>query len=184
MNLLYIDIESTGLDHDHHEVVEIAGIIEVNGEIIDDFCFKCRPLTNNRSDEALDIIGYTWAELQDFPHPSEAIQKINSILRKHQLQDKIHLVGHNVSFDEKFFHNLWDTYKTDSVLDFNDVFSYRSIDTLSIAMFMHYCGRESIKYFGLEQLANKLKVNIEGRYHTAYYDAMVTRECFQAMSVL
>ena len=44
MKNLWIDLETTGLDVKKHGVVQIAGIVEIDGEIQESFNFFTKPL--------------------------------------------------------------------------------------------------------------------------------------------
>jgi DNA polymerase III epsilon subunit-like protein len=178
MNLLYLDIESTGLEIGKHEPVQVAGILESNREVLTEFDLYAKPMTNHRTQEALDIIRHTWDKLQSFPHPSELIQKVYSIVLKSKLNEKIHIVGHNVSFDYGMFKTLWDKYKTSNMPEFNELFDYKSIDTQSIALFNKYNGKCNLKHFSLESVAGYYKIKPDGNFHNALTDAKVTRELY------
>jgi DNA polymerase III alpha subunit (gram-positive type) len=178
MNLLFLDIESTGLQIGKHEPFEVAGILESNREVINEFDFYSKPMSNNRTQEALDITGYKWEDLLKFPHPSETIQKIYSIICKAKLSTKVHIVAHNAQFDYNMFKLMWETYKNSTMPEFNEVFDYKSIDTQSIALHNKYCGKNNLKHFSLESICAYYKIKPEGRLHNALTDVKATRQVF------
>ena len=65
MKKLWIDLETTGLNPSKHSVVQIAGIVEIDGVHKESFCFKTRPLKGSAvSHRALEVIGSTVEDLK------------------------------------------------------------------------------------------------------------------------
>ena len=62
MKLLFLDTETTGLEPGKHGVVQIAGIIEIDGVVKEEFDFLCRPfdgqLYEARALEMDEILAY------------------------------------------------------------------------------------------------------------------------------
>ena len=100
--LVFIDIETTGLDPAEHEMIEFAGVMTTpQGTPIDDVEFKIMPLhPENASPEALKINGYNPKDWQDAVGPGYGIQKILSFCENGVI------VGQNPSFDLGFINAL------------------------------------------------------------------------------
>ena len=97
MKYAYIDTETTGLRAGWHEMIEIAIIIELNGQIIDEIHYRLKPQHLERADEtALKINGFShalWRDAVDFTTVAVDIKEalIGCIV-----------IGHNPSFDIDF----------------------------------------------------------------------------------
>ena len=55
-NLFFVDIETTGFSHNRHAIIQIGGILEVDGEEKDRFELEVAPFpTDEIDDEALAV---------------------------------------------------------------------------------------------------------------------------------
>lgn len=98
--MLFIDVESTGLTKEHG-LTQIAGIIDINGKIVDEFNFHIKPFENDLiCDKALEITGLTREDLETFEDPIIVKNKLFKIFDKHvkkfDKKDKMILAGHNL----------------------------------------------------------------------------------------
>ena len=96
-SLIFIDTETTGLDPNVHEIIEIAIVIITpsKGKLIYEFKIKPQRLIM-ANQKALEINGYNdlaWQDTKPFKHHAEYIA--------HLLSDGI-IIGHNVDFDYQF----------------------------------------------------------------------------------
>jgi DNA polymerase III epsilon subunit-like protein len=107
--VFYLDTETTGLDPNLNEIIQIAG--DVCGET---FNFKCRPLKDTVAPEALKSNGFTLEEIRAFPHPSQAFQGLIEVLSRHvnpyDSRDKLRLIGYNIGFDLSMLMSFFDTH--------------------------------------------------------------------------
>ena len=73
MKLLYLDKETTGLT-DNSAIVQIAGAIEVDGEVVEWFNIRCKPHVGaDISENALQTLGLTLEELNKEQSPAVAL---------------------------------------------------------------------------------------------------------------
>jgi DNA polymerase-3 subunit epsilon len=103
--LLFIDTETTGLDADRHEVIEVAYLLfDVSTKkILDRWSAKIIPQDLHTANPiALKINGYTEEKWKDAIHPKIACQKLLSAFDKSRV-----LVGHNISFDMRFLGSMF-----------------------------------------------------------------------------
>ena len=90
-----LDLETTGLDHRNHEIIEIGivtPILWAEREIYTTVVHAEQPLTQ----EIIDITGISQAEVDDAPDIQEVINEV---------ADRIEwacIVGHNIHFDTEF----------------------------------------------------------------------------------
>ena len=67
MKIFWFDTETTGLDPYHIEIIQLAALIEENGEIIARKTFEAQPFNwFTISASALDVNGYTKSDLKNF----------------------------------------------------------------------------------------------------------------------
>ena len=103
-HLAFIDLETTGLDPERHEILEI-GVIGVDPRTLDE-CdvleVRVRPEHIDNADPvALELIGYTPDAWADAIPLREALARIAPLL------DCAILAGHNVGFDRAFLDAAW-----------------------------------------------------------------------------
>lgn len=107
------------MDPKSNAVVQIAGLIEINDEIVEKFDLFCAPHKDAVIDPvALEINKRTLQEIQSFPPLSQAIVKLKNVLGKYvsryDKNDKFVAAGYNVGFDREMlysaFKNIGDNY--------------------------------------------------------------------------
>jgi DNA polymerase-3 subunit epsilon len=108
MKILYIDVETTGLNPVKNGIHQIAGIIEINEKLIDTFDFKVKPFPDDIIvDNALKVSGTTREDLKNYYETEEVINMFMSIIHNYFSDQEItYLCGHNVQFDFNFV-NEW-----------------------------------------------------------------------------
>ncbi|MGL5544395.1 MAG: 3'-5' exonuclease [Cetobacterium sp.] len=101
MKLLYLDTETTGLT-DNSAIVQIAGAIEIDNEVVEWFNIRCRPhMGADISEEALKTIGFTLEELQNEQSPEDALKELETIflkyIDKYNKNDKLIMICHSAT---------------------------------------------------------------------------------------
>ena len=96
---LYYDLETTGLTKEHG-IVEIGGLIDIDGEIIETFNFKVKPFEDDLIDEkALEVTNLTREEIETFEDPLVVKDKLLEIfdkyINKFKKSDKFITFGFN-----------------------------------------------------------------------------------------
>jgi DNA polymerase-3 subunit epsilon len=160
--ILWLDTETTGTDPKKHGIIQIAGIIEINGAIKESFEFLCDPMKKEIDPKALELNNFTLDEMKNFPSPSVNHKKLLKILSKYvdkyNKYDKFILAGQRIKFDFDFLYQFFLDCKD------NYFFSYFQggafLDTLYIITFLQHQGvmptlenrkNETIaKYFGYD----------------------------------
>ena len=102
--IAWIDTETTGLDPIKCDVVQIAILIEEEGNIVEEGNSSMRPYPNAVSaDEALQMNNRTREEIAQYQSPMEGIYKFKKILETYvspyDKRDKLFFAGYNPSFD-------------------------------------------------------------------------------------
>ena len=82
--LLFIDVETTGLDPDIHGVIQIAGIIQIDGEVKEEFDLQCNVHEGVEFDpQALLAAGTTLDDIFSYESPKTVHTKLCKILKKY-----------------------------------------------------------------------------------------------------
>jgi DNA polymerase-3 subunit epsilon len=102
--VLYFDTETTGIDPQKNAIIQLSGMIEIDGEIVETFNYKIRPLQSDEiNPEALAVHGITEAEMDTYPEPKVVLNQFLTLLEKYcnkfDRNDKYFPAGYNVKFD-------------------------------------------------------------------------------------
>lgn len=181
MKNLFIDIETTGTDKDKHGIIQIAGIVEIDGCIKKEFDLKVRPFEFQECEKAaLALHGIKEEDLRKYPLPSNGYSVLVSILdqyvNKFDKVDKFFFVGYNATFDFDFLVHFF--------LNNNDRFygSYFFWPTVDVAVLAGYLLRKEKHLLANSKLvtvAEYLGVVGNGEAHDAAYDIKLTYRIFK-----
>lgn len=175
-----IDTETTGLDYDYCDVIEVSAVRFANGQQVDKFtslvkpplCTTYYPCRNNGEGETVtryvddwitDLTGITNEMLESAPEPSEVIPAFLDFI------GNAVLVGHNVNFDVNFLYDAAD--RLSGKLLTNDF-----IDTMRIARKVF----PELKHHRLSDVAAACGVAAPNA-HRAEADCLTTAACFEEM---
>lgn len=176
-NIAFVDLETTGLDPERHEIIEIGAIIarqepragrgpEVR--VVEEFDIKVKPERIEEAERsALRTNKYSEAEWLFAADLEQALRafapKISGAI----------LAGQNIGFDIAFLERAF--------ARFNMPFDvhHHKIDVVSIA-FTKYYHDESWQRFGLRTLCERLGVKNE-KAHSALSDIRATFEVYKKL---
>jgi DNA polymerase III subunit epsilon len=175
--ICWIDVETTGLDARKQDVIQIAGIIDINGQVKERFMFLCQPHSwEDIQQKALDVHGYSIPDLQGFESPYVIKQKVEAILAKYinkfDKADKFVFAGYNTPFDYGFvrewFKKCGDKY-------FGSYFEYKQYDVYPL--FQCYCNIAGLS------LPNQKLITAAGHFgvHIDAHDALSDIEATRAV---
>lgn len=178
MKLLFIDCETTGLDPDKHALIQVAAIIEIDGQVKEELNVKMKPYKGQLvSGQALETTGIKLADLEGFPAPEEGYKQILGLfdryIDKFNKLDKFHMVGQNPRFDHEFLNEFF--YRNGNEYLYSYI-KYHLIDLVALSAAMIMAGKMPLKDMKLETVATHL--GIEHDAHDALSDIRVTREIF------
>lgn len=180
MKLLWIDTETTGLNKEKCDIVQIAGIVVIDGEEKERFNLFAQPVNwENIEQDALVTTGMTIEKLKTFPMPQQTYSKFKEILDryvdKYDKNDKFFIAGHNVQFDLEFckllFQKQGDKY-------FFSYFKHQTVDLMHLATILYTAGLIDVESFKLESIAKYLNLESKKDLHDASVDIDLTRKCF------
>lgn len=175
--LAFVDVETTGLDSDKHEIIQLACVLaeqktrpgkgpEVT--IIDEFELKITPTRlQDAEPEALRVNGFNEMEWMFAIHLKNAMEHFAK-----KAKGAI-MVAHNLCFDAGFIDKAFKSTGVENTLH------YQKLDTLSIAFAQHYNKPDFDKY-SLRYLCEIYGVKNE-RAHTALADTKALFEVYKKM---
>lgn len=179
LKVIYVDCETTGLDPAKTELVQLAGIIEINGEVVEEFDLRCRPeKIKNIEAKALACNGLTVAGMRTFPTRltcyTEFIATLDQYIDRYNKDDKFMWIGQNPNFDVGFVKALFNEFDNKY---FGAYFDRRTSDLITLALAMRQRKLFSPINFKLTSMAAAL--NIEYDAHDALADIRTTREIWK-----
>ncbi len=183
MKLLYLDTETTGLT-DNSAIVQIAGAIEIDNEVVEWFNIRCRPHAEaDVSEDALKTIGFTLEELQKEQSPEDALKELESIFLKYvdryDKNDKLIMICHNYPFDFRMLYNFYNRLGNrfmGSFINFK-----LNVCTLNLVKSLQVIGVLPIlENNKLETWCKHFGVSLENA-HDALEDIRATREVYKSL---
>lgn len=166
--LAFIDVETTGLDAAHHEVIEYAIILEdrwsgtqeYSGRVIPQFIERASP-------KALEVNGYTPEKWRD-ALPAEVVAPHIANL----LKDTV-LIGHNVRFDAGFISEMLKRAGVEARID------YHLVDTVTLAW--EHLAPLGLKSLSLKNVCKFIGAEPEQEPHGALGGARKCREVYHIL---
>lgn len=171
-NLVFIDIETSGLDVIIHEILEIGGVITTPDlEVIEEFEIKIKPeRIENANPTALKINHYNEKDWEGAITLREAIK-----ILAEKVKDCI-MVGQNVAFDAGFIEHAFSRMSIDNTMH------YHKLDTVSIAWAKLH-KEPDLEHFSLREMCARFGITNE-RPHSALSDARATYELYKKLMSL
>ena len=156
-----IDVETTGLDFEYDEIIEVAAVFVKDGGIVNQYSSLIKP-SFPISSFIEDLTGIRNEDLLDAPSIGQIIPKLSAFI------GSCVLVGHNVHFDINF---LYDAFEKAGLSLSNDF-----VDTMRIGRKLH----PEMPHHRLQDLVEKYGVQ-QDRKHRAGEDVLATQQCYEAM---
>lgn len=176
MKVLYFDTETTGLDPVKNDIIQLAGMVEIDGKIKEEFNFFCQPFSyENIAQEALNVHSISIDTIKGFPKPEtlriRLIQLMGKYIDKYNREDKFYAAGMNAGFDLGFLSKNFQ--KSNDKFCFSWFWGH-ALDLYELAVILKYKGILNIENLKLETLAKHFKVKLKA--HNAMSDIRATRE--------
>lgn len=179
--IIYIDTETTGLDPSACDIWQIAALIEINGEVVEELNYKFAPREEASFEPAaLKLQDLKKSDLLELPPASEAFLAFQSRLAyyvsKYDKRDKFLPIGYFVRFDIDHLRSFWlkqnDRYFGSFFL--SAPFSVEGLAGLATALHgMHFPN------FKLATVCTALGIPLDA--HDALSDIKATRVLYQAL---
>lgn len=176
--ILYFDVETTGLDSNLNYIIQLSGIIEIDGKVRENFNFKVRPVNwVTISPEALQVTGVTIEQLRTSVYKevsavhAQFVDLLGKYCNKYDRSDKYYVGGYNVQFDlgflRRFFQVAEDKYM-------GSWFNGRAIDPYQVLMWLDYHDHLKLDNYKLATACAHYGITIQA--HDALSDILATRE--------
>lgn len=178
MKVLWIDTETTGLA-ENAAPIQISGVIEINGEIKEEFNIYLKPFKGAViEDAALKVHGLTLEQIESFKETmdgySELISIFDKYINKYDKNDKFIVAGYNVEFDLKKLRKLAQMMGDKYI---NSYLGNKKVDPLYMIPAYQMLGKlPFLENDKLETWCNYFKINLKA--HDSLEDIKATRELF------
>ncbi len=176
-DLVFVDTETTGLDANLHEVIEIAFVRVkqewISGEktkftILNEWSAKMKPEHIETADpKAFLVNGYTPSEWADSISAEDAFKQFS------EKTDGAIMVAHNVAFDSGFIDKYFNKFGIKNKMH------YCRLDTISMA-YVCLGNNQEINGYSLPELCSYFEIPNEGA-HSALPDARMDFELFKKL---
>jgi len=180
--ILYFDVETTGLFPHADYVTQLSGLIEIDGEVVDEFNYFLRPPAGIKvSREALEITGKTIEDLRAYPEDLEGYRafqkKLEQYVDPRDRFDKFTPAAYNGQFDLEFMNQMfkrrlnspyWGSYQ-----------NWQLIDPLPILRTLSFLNQLNLSSHNLVTVCRHFGIPLEA--HDALSDIRATRELVQLL---
>jgi len=84
MKILWFDCETTGLNAKENDILTLAGVVEIDGEVKEEFYLEMQPFNyDNISEEALKVNGLELKTIKTWMAPKLAYNQLIRIFSKY-----------------------------------------------------------------------------------------------------
>lgn len=188
--IIYVaDTETTGLNPEIHDVVEISMCRFSLGSDAkeEQKTWYLKPLNPNQMEEKAlevtglkreDLCGLTPAGREKYREASEVVAEIERWIMEDDMSsfDRV-LVGQNITFDKDMLQALWRKLECNDTFPFEIGNNNRLLDTKQLAILIDICTGTRRKYYNLSNLVKDFGVK-KGKAHIASEDVRMTKDLF------
>lgn len=179
--VIYVcDTETTGLDCNTNEIVEISFWRLSDNEQKTWLLKALSPSTI--SEQALKKNGHKLEDIlcksdfgkENYKEPSDVIKEIESWVMTDDsgINNRV-FIGQNPQFDLGFMKKLWENCNSAETFPFGDFV----LDTIHITKFIDLCTGKRRKFYNLSQLVKDFSIT-KGKAHRASEDTRMTKDLF------
>ena len=185
---IFYDSETTGLNHKQHCIHQLAGLIEINNEVVQTFDFKMAPHPKAKVEkEALAIAGVTEEIVRSYTDQAIVFKQFKDMLGAYidpyNTMQKGHLVGFNNRFFDDPFLRMWFELNGDQFI--GSWFWNDTLDVIVLASQYLIDRRPHMPSFKQGRVAKELGLKVEdGKLHNALYDVNLTRSIYRIVTGL
>ncbi|NTU58902.1 MAG: 3'-5' exonuclease [Chlorobiaceae bacterium] len=173
---LWIDTETTGIEPGKHGIIQLAALIDIAGEVVDEFELKFQPHPGAEINlEALAVTGTEPEELATRGTSVDAyfefVRWLGKHINKYDRMDKAYPAAFNAHFDfqflEAWFRLLGNNYGTGSYQN------WKFQDPLALLRLLDYTGRLSLLDYKLGTACAHFGIELQA--HDALSDVHAAR---------
>lgn len=183
--LLFLDTETTGVDERYNALIQIAGIIEINGEVKETFTVTAKPYDSDKiSEESLKVTGLTVETISGYNKPEDTYKYIITLfskyIDKYNRNDKFQMIGWNSTFDDRFLRAF---FRKNSDKYYGSFISWPALDLSTLAVFFLLHKRHELLDFKQATVARYLGIEVDTtKTHDALYDIELARKIYQELN--
>lgn len=182
--IIFIDTETGGVNAEKSALIQLSGIIEIDGTEKEKFNFYIKPFENSELNEkALEVQGRTLEELGTEKYIDESIiykkflEILDKYIDKYDKNDKFIVAGYNVKFDIDILKALFERNNNKFLFSY---FNSSMLDPLYSVRLLQVAGMLPV----LEN--NKLETwckyfNIELKAHDSLQDITATKKLIEKL---
>lgn len=182
LKLLFLDVETNGLDGNVNGLNQISGIIDINGKVEEEFDFHVSPFEQDFiTSEALKACHKSRDQIYSQADPRDVhrdlIKRFGNHVNKFKRWDKFILVAYNSNFDHEhlraFFSKCEDKF-------FGSWFHMPDFCVMRYALKFLMKKRARLENFKLGTVAEFLGIakRDDPRWHDSKFDVAVTRDLY------
>ena len=177
----YFDVETTGLSAWKNDIIQIAYLIEINGEIALEKNLLVKPFNMSTVDpRALKVNRTTVEQIENYPLPRQVHNEIQEDLaifvNKFDKADKFTPIGYNVKFDIDFLNQF---FKKNNDKYYGSWFNWYSVDPKELLQLLRYEGKINLPDLKLTTACAHYNIKFDA--HDALADIKATRELLQIL---
>lgn len=176
MKLIFIDLETTGLDHRNNAIIQLAGIVRIDGRIKKKFNFKMQPHKEAKIDVNEELaMRYRTRQETGFRKFKKILE---DYVNPYNKKDKFYFLAYNSKFDENFM-RAWFLRNDDKY--FGSYFWNPSVDVMQLAIrgLMKTGKRHELDNMKLGTVAKYYGLKVkEDDLHDAAYDIKITKDLY------
>ena len=181
MKRLFVDVETTGIDSRIHTIHQLAGCLEIDGDVVENFDWKIKPyegcVINPR---ALEVSHITVEDIMNYPPEDEGYFEFKNMLGRHisvfNKEEKFFIIGYNVKFDTDMLYQMF--IRNDDMYFYSLCWG-NVIDVMSLASDILADIRHEMPDFTLFTVAKQMGIIVdEAKLHDAGYDIEITRALY------
>lgn len=181
--VLWLDLETTGLNPFTNGIAQVACLVEIGGEIVDSLCIPyIKPMEKDKVEpQALQVNGITMDQLRNGEEPSAAyatiVRLFDKYIEKYDKMDKFVLAGYFVKFDSDFMRQFF--YKNGN--KFFGSYFHGALLEVSTLLAVALC-EAFLPIMPNNKLGTLCKeLGVELQAHEALSDIKATRECYNRL---
>ena len=191
--LIFIDVETTGVNPDCNGLTQLSGCVQIDDEVTESFDYFVRPFPQDIiENSALEVTGIDRRQFlppghpehlavpgQVFEDPKEIYVRMHTMFKNYVDQydksDKFQFIGYNAhSFDMPFMRKFWEK---NGDRFFGSWFWYPCLDVMLVWAQILQPVRAELSNFKLATVAKHAGIDVDdSRLHDSQYDIELTRE--------
>lgn len=180
-----IDTETTGLNKEKNQLLEIGMLVIKDLKVIDELEVKIKHKEYTISSGAMkankiDLVLHE----EEACDTKEACDKIVDFLKEYvdTVDDKLQTlipIGQNIDFDLGFLEELF--LKAYKIKDYRQVIGYRKLDIIQVALTKNMEGKLDLEKLDLDTLLNALNIEMPENRHRAITDCYLELEVLKKL---